>query len=401
MRRSPNIVLVFIDDMGWADLSCFGNTEAETPNIDRMAREGIAFEQFYVNSPICSPSRVAISTGQYPQRWKITSFLADRNKNQKRAMVDWLDPAAPMIARALKANGYATGHFGKWHMGGQRDVNNAPPISAYGFDESLTNFEGMGAKLLPLTLLPGQTKPGRIWVDAEILGGPVTWMQRSEITGGYIAAAEKFIDKAQSQRKPFYINLWPDDVHSPFYPPVDQWAEGKRGIYLAVLEEMDRQLGGLFEKIRSDKTLRDNTLILICSDNGHEPGAGAAAELKGSKGQLYEGGIRSPLIVWGPGFVAKGAVGTRNARSLIAAIDLVPSLEAFAGVNKPESPCDGENLLPVLLGRSKVSRASPLYFTRPPHRKSYDAYKNLPDLAVREGQMETALRLRRFATRTL
>ena len=81
---APNIILVFIDDMGWADFSCFGNTEAATPNIDRMAAEGIAFEQFYVNSPICSPSRVAISTGQYPQRWNITSFLADKNKNRKR-----------------------------------------------------------------------------------------------------------------------------------------------------------------------------------------------------------------------------------------------------------------------------------------------------------------------------
>ena len=166
-QQSFNIILVFIDDMGWADFSCFGNTEAATPNIDRMAAEGIAFEQFYVNSPICSPSRVAISTGQYPQRWNITSFLADKNKNRKRYMADWLDPSAPMLARTLKTAGYTTGHFGKWHMGGQRDVDNAPPISAYGFDASLTNFEGMGAKLLPLTLMPGQTKPGRIWVDAE------------------------------------------------------------------------------------------------------------------------------------------------------------------------------------------------------------------------------------------
>ena len=385
VAKSSNIILVFIDDMGWADFSCFGNSEAATPNIDRMAREGIAFEQFYVNSPICSPSRVAISTGQYPQRWNITSFLADRNKNQKRHMADWLDPAAPMLARTLRSNGYTTGHFGKWHMGGQRDVDNAPPISAYGFDASLTNFEGMGAKLLPLTLVPGQKKPGRIWTDAERLGGPVTWMQRSKITGGFVAAAEKFIGKAQREAKPFYINLWPDDVHSPFYPPVEKWAKGKRPIYLAVLEEMDRQLGRLFDTIRDNKKLRDNTLILICSDNGHEPGAGAAADLKGSKGQLYEGGIRSPLIVWGPGLVAKDAVGTRNKKSVIAAIDLVPSLEALAGVKPPVAPCDGQDLLGVLLGRSNASRNGPLFFSRPPHRKNYDHYQNMPDLAVREG----------------
>ena len=148
----PNIILVFIDDMGWADFSCFGNQDAETPNIDRMAKEGIAFKQFYVNSPICSPSRVAISTGTYPQRWQITSFLAHRDKNGQRGMANWLDPQAPMLARSLQQAGYATGHFGKWHMGGQRDVDDAPPITDYGFDESLTNFEGMGPKLLPLTI---------------------------------------------------------------------------------------------------------------------------------------------------------------------------------------------------------------------------------------------------------
>ena len=98
IKTKPNIILVFIDDMGWADFSCFGNKDASTPNIDRMAAEGIAFEQFYVNSPICSPSRVAISTGQYPQRWNITSYLAHRKTNKKRGIANWLDPKAPMLA---------------------------------------------------------------------------------------------------------------------------------------------------------------------------------------------------------------------------------------------------------------------------------------------------------------
>ena len=127
------------------------------------------FEQFYVNSPICSPSRTAISTGQYPQRWRIASFLSNRKHNHERGMAQWLDPKAPMLARSLQQAGYATGHFGKWHMGGQRDVDDAPPITRYGFDTSLTNFEGMGPKLLPLTLKPGQQTPGKIWRDAERL----------------------------------------------------------------------------------------------------------------------------------------------------------------------------------------------------------------------------------------
>ena len=173
----PNVILVFIDDMGWGDFSCFGNEAAQTPEIDRMAKEGVRFEQFYVNSPICSPSRTAISTGQYPQRWKITSYLSNRNHNEQRGMAQWLDPKAPMLARSLKKSGYATGHFGKWHMGGQRNVDDAPPITDYGFDASLTNFEGMGPKLLPLTLKPGQDHktPGRIWgvIWLELFDGPV------------------------------------------------------------------------------------------------------------------------------------------------------------------------------------------------------------------------------------
>lgn len=383
----PNIILVFIDDMGWADLSCFGNTDATTPHIDRLAAEGIAFEQFYVNSPICSPSRVAISTGQYPQRWRITSYLAHRKKNKQRGMAQWLDPQAPMLARQLKQAGYATGHFGKWHMGGQRDVADAPPITAYGFDASLTNFEGMGPKLLPLTQRPDGTT-GRIWADALRLGKPVTWMQRSKITGGFVDASLRFIKRAQREGKPFYVNVWPDDVHSPYWPPVDTWGDGsKRRLYLSVLEAMDRQLGKLFDHIRTHETLRDNTLILLCSDNGHEPGAGRAGPLNGCKTNLYEGGIRSPLIVWGPGLVAKSATGKRNRTSVFAAIDLAPSLLKLADASQPSDIAyDGENLLDTLLGQAERSRRAPIFFSRPPDRKSFYGYKNLPDLAVREGK---------------
>ena len=253
----PNIIMVFIDDMGWGDFSCFGNKDASTPNIDRLASEGIRFEQFYVNSPICSPSRTALSTGHYPQRWKITSYLAHRTLNEQRGMAQWLDPKAPMLARSLQQAGYATGHFGKWHMGGQRDVDNAPPITDYGFDAALTNFEGMGPKLLPLTQKPGDTKPGKIWEDAERLGEGVRWIQRSEITRGFIDDALPFIDAAVAEKKPFYVNLWPDDVHGPFWPPVEKWGDGsKRTLYLAVLETMDEQFGKLFDKIQNDDALK-------------------------------------------------------------------------------------------------------------------------------------------------
>ncbi|MEK9773907.1 MAG: sulfatase-like hydrolase/transferase, partial [Opitutae bacterium] len=378
------------DDMGWADFSCFGNKDAKTPNIDRLANEGIRFEQFYVNSPICSPSRVAISTGQYPQRWKISSYLGHRAQNEKRGMAQWLDPKAPMLARFLQKSGYATGHFGKWHMGGQRDVKEAPAISKYGFDQSLTNFEGMGPKLLPLTLKPEQdpNKPGRIWHHAEHLGNGYQWMQRSEITGGFVDATLPFIDQAQKDGKPFYLNLWPDDVHSPYWPPVDKWGDGKkRTLYLAVLEEMDRQLGKLFDRVRNDPELADNTMILICSDNGPDPGAGSAKPLRGYKTNLYEGGIRSPLVVWAPGLMNEKIAGTMNKTSVFSAIDLVPSLLEIARVDHSKMlKFDGEPLSDVLLGKSQASRKEPIFFRRPPDRDSFLGEKNLPDLAVRSGQ---------------
>jgi uncharacterized sulfatase len=389
-EAQPNIVLVFIDDMGWADLSCFGNTDAKTPHIDRLAKEGIAFEQFYVNAPICSPSRVAISTGQYPQRWGITSYLAHRDKNKERGQAQWLDPKAPMLARALQQAGYATGHFGKWHMGGQRDVADAPPISEYGFDKSLTNFEGMGPKLLPLTRFKdkaGEVKEGRIWEDAERLGGPVTWMQRSDITGGFVDASLAFIDQSLKTGKPFYINVWPDDVHSPFFPPIEKWGPTKRDLYHAVLEEMDEQLARLFDRIREDDRLRENTLIVFCSDNGPELHAGRAGVLKGYKTHLYEGGVRSPLIVWGPGLIDAKTAGQRNHKSVFSAMDLVPSLLSIAGIeSQRDQAFDGENIHKTLLGYSQASRQSPLFFSRPPDRKSYYGFKDLPDLAVRDGR---------------
>lgn len=386
--RAPNIVMVFLDDMGWGDFSCFGNKEASTPNVDRLAAEGVRFSQFYVNSPICSPSRVGLSTGQYPQRWRITSFLNNRADNERRGMAQWLDPKAPMLARFLSRSGYATGHFGKWHMGGQRDVDEAPPISAYGFDASLTNFEGMGPKLLPLTLKPGDTTPGRIWEDAERLGGPATWVLRSKITTGYVDAAIAFIGKATKEGKPFYVNLWPDDVHSPFWPPVDKWREGKRPLYLAVLEELDRQLGRFFDHLRASPELRDNTLLLICSDNGPEQGAGSAGPFRGSKGSILEGGIRSSLIAWGPGLIEASKRGTHDERSVFASFDLVPSLLRIAGARAAAEGVafDGEDVSEALLGRSTAARRAPIFWRRPPGRHAPASERgSLPALAVREG----------------
>lgn len=386
----PNIIVVLIDDMGWGDLSSFGNTDAKTPNIDRLAAEGIRYSQFYVNAPICSPSRVALMTGQYPHRWRITSFLNNRADNARRGMAQWLDPQAPVLARLLKPRGYATGHFGKWHMGGQRDVGEAPLITEYGFDESLTNFEGLGPRLLGLADAHDGQPIRRHSLNSEKLGrGPVIWYDRAQLTAGFTGAAMQFIEKASADGRPFFVNLWPDDVHSPFFPPAAKRGDGgKRALYHGVLETMDAQLGVLFDFIRSTPALRDNTLIVVCSDNGHEPGAGSAGPLKGAKGTLFEGGIRSPLVVWGPGFIAKEKTGSHNETSVFAAFDLVPSLLRFTGADAPSGvKFDGENVIDTLLGRSTASRQAPICWRRPPDRKASPyGLPPQPDLAMREGK---------------
>lgn len=394
----PNIVSILIDDMGWSDLSCFGNAEVTTPNIDRLAAEGIRFTQFYVNSPICSPSRTALTTGHYPARHRITSFLANRQMNQARGMAQWLDAEAPTLARMLSGVGYASGHFGKWHMGGQRDVGEAPLITEYGFQASLTNFEGLGPRVLPLCDAYDGKPPHKHDLGSEKLGrGPIRWADRSIVTAEFVDEAVRFIDEAAAADKPFFVNLWPDDVHSPFFPPESlRTDEAKRALYLAVLHAMDAQFGKLLDRIRGDAKLRDNTLVLLCSDNGPEPGAGKANPLRGTKGQLYEGGIRSPLIVWGPGWLSSQAIGTTNDTTVLSAVDLVESLRSLAQAEPPKDyVADGEDLLAALLGISAGPRSTPLFWRRPPDRATLGTTnpavakkrraRDLPDLAIRDG----------------
>jgi uncharacterized sulfatase len=389
-KRRPNIITVFIDDMGWSDLSCFGGKAVETTNIDKLASEGIRFTNFYVNSPICSPSRVALTTGQYPHRWRISSYLAHRQLNEDRGMAQWLDPNAPLLPRELHQAGYATGHFGKWHMGGQRDVGEAPLISKYGFDKSLTNFEGLGPRVLPLKDAYNGKPPQKHDLGSANLGhGPILWEDRSVITAAFVKDAIQFLDEAQSQDKPFYINLWPDDVHSPFFPPevLRKNTNGsKRELYFAVLKAMDQQLGKLFDRVKNDAKLRDNTLIFIASDNGPEEGAGLCDPLRGHKTYLYEGGVRSPLIVWGPSWVNPQAAGTTNETSVLCALDLNRSFYELAGVPLPAgTKSDGENLAGTLLGNEAATRESPIFWRRPPDRPGTKQEPN-PGLALREGQ---------------
>lgn len=383
----PNILFVFIDDMGWADLGCFGGKLAQTPHIDKLAAEGMRFTQFYVNAPICSPSRVAVTTGQYPSRWQITSYLDTRRDNHRRGIANWLDPKAPSLARILSKAGYYTAHVGKWHMGGQRDVGDAPPISDYGFITSLTNFEGLGERVLPVFEPRPDGRPLKhvpTQMSAELGGGPIHWIKRHEVSAFYVDRALKEMKAAVAKGRPFYVNLWPDDVHSPVQAPPGMRGDGSpKHNYRGVLEELDRQLGRVFEYIRSEPSLKGNTIVLLASDNGPETGLGSAGELRAGKGALYEGGIRSPLIVWSS-LIPGSVVGTKNDRTVLAGMDLPPSLLALADVRMPEGVrFDGLDMSEALIGRSAPRRRQPIMWVRPPDRPGPD--NRWPDLAVRDG----------------
>lgn len=384
---SPNIIFVLADDMGYSDLACYGGQGVKTPNVDRLAAQGIRFTQFYVNSPLCSPSRTAFTTGQYPARWNITSYIDNRERNEQRGMAQWLDLNAPTLARSLAGAGYATGHFGKWHMGGGRDVGEAPLITDYGFAQSLTQFEGLGDRVLPIMSaqdgLPEYKLP--LGVASEKLGrGKVSWVPRSQVTSAFVNRALSFIHDAEQQNKPFYVNLWPDDVHSPFDPPESLRGDAKkRTLYRGVVTNMDSELAPLFDAIRNDPKLRDNTLVIFASDNGPEGGAGLAGPFRGGKGELYEGGIREPLIVWGPGVLARNRQGTVNSSAVVSGADFLPSLLNIAGAkNVPKG--DGTDLSATLKGQNATGRTQPLFWKRPPDRPD-TAGELLPDLAVRDG----------------
>lgn len=389
--RGPNIVFVFIDDMGYADLSCYGNRDITTANIDRMAAEGIRFEQFYVGSPICSPSRVAITTGQYPARHLIHSYLNNRERNRERGMRDFLDPSAPAVARAFQQAGYATAHFGKWHMGGGRDVDDAPLPAAYGFDESLVAFEGLGDRILPPGGLSEQSK--------KLRRGSLRDVAKHEMTEIYVDRSIEFIRR--NKEKNFYLHVWLNDVHDRFYPKPEAMLKFKHfkvnpyvQQYYAVIDEMDRQLGRLFDEIDS-LGLAENTLMVVASDNGptawkryydegYDP-PGKTGGLRGRKWSLYEGGIREPLIVRWKGTVPAGRI---NARTVVGAVDLFPTFCRMAGIPAPSVAFDGVDMSSAFRGAIPVRRRLLFweYGRQPSYLRPGNPSDVSPNLAVRDGR---------------
>jgi len=372
----PNIILILTDDMGFGDLGCYGGTFAPTPNLDRMASEGIRFTQYYSASPICSPSRTGILTGMYPARWRITSYLQTRKGNAACDQADFLDPKAPSLARTLKAAGYATGHFGKWHMGGGRDVTNAPPFRAYGFDEHASTYESPE---------PHPDITGTNWIWA-----PHDKVKRWDRTAFFVEKTLDFLRRNKGQ-KPCFINLWPDDVHTPWVPSDERLAEYPNGPeqqrkFRAVLDDYDRAFGKLFAGLK-ELGLDETTLVIFTSDNGAMPTfrGRRSNPLRGSKLSLYEGGIRMPFIVRWPGHVPAGRV---DEASVLCAVDFFPTFCALAGAALPGgAKLDGQDSSAAFLGKGVIARSQPLFWEYGRNTNSF-AYPQgrdrSPNVAVRD-----------------
>ncbi len=349
----PNILFIFADDWGWGDLSCHGHPYVKTPNIDRIAAEGTDFTRFTVASGVCSPSRTAVMTGHFPARYAIDGHFAWVPSNEKRGMPDWLDTAAPTLPKFLQAAGYATGHFGKWHLANNM-IPDSPTPAEYGYDE----YGAFNCS--------GEQMP--VHEDAM--------------------HTNAFIEKAVDDGKPFFVNLWVHEPHTPFHTvPKFEWRfrdmeSPEDAIYASVLSHADDRIGEVLDTL--DRLgIADNTLVVFSSDNGparaSKPGElklsydtatgagwginaskGITAGRKGYKAALFEGGINVPFLARWPG---KIAVGAKDDTSLISAVDLLPTFCEIAGADLPDSYVgDGVSQVAVLKGEKIEVREKPLFW---------------------------------------
>ncbi|AGA77322.1 sulfatase family protein [Echinicola vietnamensis] len=369
----PNIIIIYTDDMGIGDLSCYNSGWVTTPNIDKLAANGLKFNHYYSAAPVCSPSRVGITTGMYPTEWGINTFLHSRKGNANCEQFDFLDPKAPSMARVLKTAGYQTSHIGKWHMGGGRDVDDAPQITEYGFDEYTTTYEGPD----PDKLI---TASNWIWSEQDSI-------ERWERTGYFVDKTLDFLKRHQDQ--PCFVNFWPDDMHDPwipneeFYDQRDTWPSKPN--FIPVLKEYDRQIGRLMAGLE-ELGIAENTMIIFTSDNGAYPTYEhiRTNSQRGAKNSLYEGGIRMPFIVSWPAAIKANQ--TDN-ETIIAAVDLLPSLASLTGAELPkEYALAGQDMSQALVGKNPQARKNDLFwdFGRNEHfNRPRQPYHQSPHLAVR------------------
>jgi arylsulfatase A-like enzyme len=334
--RPPNIVFILVDDMGYGDLGCFGSKAIRTPNIDRMAADGLKLTSFYVTAPVCTPSRAALLTGRYAARMgademRLANVLFPTDKTG-------LPQSETTVARSLKQRGYATGCIGKWHLG------HLAPHRA--IDHGFDYYFG-----IPYS---NDMKPTPLVRNDETVEEPA---KQDTLTLRYTTEAVSFIERSKDQ--PFFLYLAHNMPHIPLFASKRFRGKSPGGLYGDVVEELDFSVGEVLAALKRLR-LDSNTIVFFASDNGPWY-QGSPGPLRGRKGSTYEGGVRVPGIVRWPGKIKPGGVSDEP----VATIDFFPTAMALAGdgrTSEKRLPLDGKNILPFLLGVEKKSPDDLLLF---------------------------------------
>ncbi|MEO2032489.1 MAG: sulfatase [Planctomycetaceae bacterium] len=366
---SPNIVFILADDQGWHQAGCYGSHFYVTPNIDRLAAEGMRFTSAYAACQVCSPTRASIMTGKYPARLHITNFIPGSAEKfvDSRLLVPAWQKSLPLeevtIAEALKNKGYSTGHFGKWHLNIDKKYKPGRPgdPASQGFDDVLTTHK------------PGAGPKSKYEDDAHHV---------REIT----ERALTFIKANRS--KPFFCYVTHNSIHRPiterpelvakYQARADSSRPDQNPVVGAMMDTLDRSVGRILDQLDA-LNLSDNTLVIYYSDNGCMWGSDVLKPLRGGKAQMWEGGIRVPFIVRWPGVVEPGSV----CDVPVTSVDMFPTLLDAAG-EKPSFPnVDGESLLPLLSRSGELTRSA-IYW----HYPHYHHQGGFPSGAIRRGHFK-------------
>jgi arylsulfatase A len=345
-ERPPNFVIVFLDDSGWADFRPFGNSEYETPNVERLAKEGCRFDNFYVPQAICSASRSALMTGCYPGRTKVFGAHAPR-----RAC---LDPKFATMAELLKTKGYVTACFGKWHLG---DVEGQRPLDR-GFDENC----GLMYSNDMWRHHPGNPEfwgkfPLQYWDGGKVTIEDVTAEQQKNLTTWYTEHAVDFIDRQKD--KPFLLYVPHSMPHVPIFCSDKFEGKSGTGLYGDVMMEIDWSVGQINEALKRN-TVEDNTVFVFTSDNGPWVAYGnhaGSTPFREAKATGFDGGIRSACIIKWPGRIQPG---TRSPKAFCS-IDFLPTFAKLAGCELPGNPIDGKNVYEIIVGNKDAANPHAYY----------------------------------------